>query len=44
MGDVVSAFDGSAINYNTDILNPINNHGISSLDNIDESIPERALF
>ena len=44
MGDVVSAFDGSAINYNTDTLNPVKNHDISSLDNIDESIPERTLF
>ena len=44
VGDVVSAFDGSAINYNTDTLNPIKNHDISSLDNIDESIPERASF
>ena len=44
VGDVVSAFDGSAINYNTDTLNPVKNHDISSLDNIDESIPERTLF
>ena len=44
VGDIVSAFDGSAISYTTDTLNPRKNHDISSLDNIDESIPERSLF
>ena len=43
-GDIVSAFDGSAINYKTNSLNPLTNHDMSSLDNMDESIPERTLF
>ena len=42
-GDIVSAFDGSAINYNTDTINPMANHDISSLDNIDETIPPLSL-
>ena len=43
VGDIVSAFDGSAINYNIDTLNPFKNHDISSLDNIDETIPPLSL-
>ena len=43
-GDVVSALDGSAIYYKTDTLNPLKNHDIKALDNIDETIPEVGLF
>ena len=39
-GDLVSSLDNAAISYNTDSLNPIRNHDVDGLLNIDESIPE----
>ena len=39
-GDLVSSLDSAAISYNTDSLNPIRNHDVDGLMNIDESIPE----
>ena len=39
-GDIVSSLDNAAINYNTDSLNPVKNHDIEQLFNIDESIPD----
>ena len=43
VGDVVSALDGSAINYNTDSLNPLSNHKMEVFENIDETIPPLTL-
>ena len=42
-GDLISAFDGSSISYNTDSLNPLSNHNINRLNNIDETIPPLTL-
>ena len=39
-GDIVSALDNAAISYNTDSLNPIRNHDVDGLLNINEDIPE----
>ena len=39
-GDLVSSLDSAAISYNTNSLNPVRNHDIDGLMNIDESIPE----
>ena len=36
-GDLVSSLDNAAISYNTDSLNPIRNHDVDGLLNIDES-------
>ena len=43
-GDLVSSLDSAAINYNTDSFNPVRNHDIDQLHNIDESIPEMGWF
>ena len=40
-GDIVSSLDNAAMNYNADSFNPIKNHDINQLSNIDESIPEQ---
>ena len=40
-GDLVSAFDNAAINCPTDSFNPIKNHDINELLNINETIPEQ---
>ena len=40
VGDVVSAFDGGAINVYTDSINPIKNHDIMAFDGISETLPE----
>ena len=37
-GDIVSALDNAAIRYNTDSLNPIRNHDVDGLMNINEDI------
>ena len=39
VGDVVSAFDGGAVNVYTDSLNPLKNHDMSAFDGVDESLP-----
>ena len=39
-GDLVSSLDNAAISYNTDSLNPIRNHDVDGLMNVNEDIPE----
>ena len=39
-GDLVSSLDNAAISYSTDSLNPIRNHDVDGLMNINADIPE----
>ena len=39
-GDIVSSLENAAINRNTNSLNPVRNHDIDQLFDIDETIPE----
>ena len=43
-GDLVSSLDSAAINYPTSSFNPVKNHDINELLNIDETIPEQGWF